>query len=330
MANSGQNTLMESLKSFADALKRSYGSLVAAQQEDQLKGPTGGLLETFGSEFGLDVLPRFEAPVPSIGRPDIALDVDGALCGYVELKAPEVSVRNLRGRDRNQFNKFKALPNLIYTNGNEWILYQDGERKQTVRLSGEVVEDGADAVVERDADRLSAMLRDFLNWNPIVPSSPKALAELLAPLCHLLRDDVTEALDNPRSAISQLANEWREYLFPEADDARFADAYAQTLTYALLLARMEGEEDLSIPAAAQALQSGHGLLSQALTLLADPQARAELATGVGLLRRTISAVDPEALTRKDATPGSTSTKTSLPSTIGSSATMRASTTRLSR
>jgi hypothetical protein len=26
------------------------------------------------------------------------------------------------------------------------------------------------------------MLRDFLNWNPIVPASPKALADLLAPL----------------------------------------------------------------------------------------------------------------------------------------------------
>ncbi len=212
MPNSGQNTLLDSLKSFADALKRSYGSQVAAQQEDQLKGPTGDLLRAFGSGFGLDVLPRFEAPVPGVGRPDIALDVGGALCGYVELKAPAESVRasDFRGRNREQFNKFKTLPNLVYTNGNEWILYQDGERKQTVRLSGNVVEEGAGAVEERDAERLSAMLRDFLNWDPIVPSSPKALAELLAPLCHLLREDVTEALENPDSAISQLANEWRE------------------------------------------------------------------------------------------------------------------------
>src|SRR5215208_5655621 len=138
MANSGQNTLLESLKSFADALKRSYGSLVAAQQEDQLKGPTGDVLGAFGSEFGLDVLPRFEAPVPGIGRPDIALDVGGALRGYIELKAPAESVRasDFRGRNRDQFNKFKTLPNLIYTNGNEWVLYQNGERKQSVRLSG--------------------------------------------------------------------------------------------------------------------------------------------------------------------------------------------------
>jgi len=302
MPNSDQNAPLDSLKSFAATLKSSYGSLVAAQQEDQLKGPVGNLVSAMGTEFGLNVIPRFEAPVRGVGRPDIALDVGGALCGYVELKAPQVSVRTLRGRDREQFNKFKTLPNLVYTNGNEWILYQDGEKKQTVRLSGDVTEDGAGAVEERDAERLSAMLRDFLTWNPIVPSSPKALAELLAPLCHLIREDVTEALANPESAISSLAREWREYLFPEADDAQFADAYAQTLTYALLLARMEGAGDLDIASAAQTLQDGHGLLSQALTLLADSQARAELATGVGLLERTISAVDPAALYRKDADP----------------------------
>ena len=146
------------------------------------------------------------------------------------------------------------------------------------------------------------MLRDFLNWDPITPASPKALADLLAPLCHLLREDVTQALEDSDSAISSLAREWREYLFPEADDAQFADAYAQTLTYALLLAQMEGAEHLDVTTAAQTLRDGHGLLSQALTLLADPQARAELSTGVGLLERTISAVDPAALTRKDADP----------------------------
>ena len=145
---------LDALQAFANDLKASYGSLVAAQQEDQLKGPTGDLLSGFGTEFGLNVIPRFEAPVRGVGRPDIALDVGGALCGYVALTAPQVSVRNLRGRDREQFNKFKTLPNLVYTNGNEWILYQDGEKKQTVRLSGDVTEDGAGAVEERNAERL--------------------------------------------------------------------------------------------------------------------------------------------------------------------------------
>lgn len=302
MPPSGNDRLLNALKAFAGDLKASYGSLVAAQQEDQLKPPVGKLLSAFGYEFGMKVIPRLEAPVKGIGRPDIALDVDGLLCGYVELKAPEVNIRGLKGRDREQFKKFSSVPNLIYTNGNDWILYRDGKVATRLRLSGDVTEDGASGVDDKDAEKLAAMLRDFLTWNPIVPKTPKALANALAPLCHLLREDVRQALENPESAISYLAHDWREYLFPEADDARFADAYAQTLTYALLLARMEGEEDLSISAAAETLRSGHGLLSQALTLLADPQAREELATGVGMLERTISAVDPAELTRKDADP----------------------------
>ena len=272
MPSSDSEQLLNALRDFAAALKSSYGSLVAAQQEDQLKGPSGTLLSAFGAEFGLSVIPRFEAPVKGVGRPDIALDVHGLLCGYVELKAPEVNIRNLKGRDKEQLGKFSSIPNLIYTNGSDWILYRDGEKASTVRISGNAVEEGADAVEEKDAKKLSAMLRDFLTWHPIAPKSPKALAQTLAPLCHLLREDVTQALEVPDSAISYLAREWRQYLFPEADDAEFADAYAQTLTYALLLARMEGEEDLSVTAAAEELQSGHGLLSQTLTLLADPQA----------------------------------------------------------
>ena len=49
---------------------------------------------------------------------------------------------------------------------------------------------------------------------------------------------------DPRSAATLLKGEWRRYFFPEADDGQFADAYAQTVTYALLLARLSGADDL--------------------------------------------------------------------------------------
>lgn len=73
-------------------------------------------------------------------------------------------------------------------------------------------------------------MRDFFTWEPLAPKNPRALAEMLAPLCHLLRDDVREALEDENSNLSALAREWRDYIFPDADDAQFADAYAQTLT----------------------------------------------------------------------------------------------------
>ena len=119
------------------------------------------------------------------------------------------------------------------------------------------------------------------------------------PSAALLHADVLAALQNRESNLSHLAADWRKYLFPDADDFQFADAYAQTLTYALLLARLSGPgAGLSIPQAVAAIRTGHRLLADALKILGDPKAREEIETPVSVLERVIGAVDPVVLTRK--------------------------------
>ena len=100
---------------------------------------------------------------------------------------------------------------------------------------------GANAVDTAFAQAISEMMLDFLQWEPNSPANPKALAEMLAPICHILRTtDVLAALENPQSDIwSTLAQDWGSGHFSDSDDKQFADAYAQTLTYALLLARQQ-------------------------------------------------------------------------------------------
>lgn len=298
---------LASLQSFASSLTKTYASPTKAQPEDQLKGPAQRLLEGAGAGMSLGtVITKTEAPVQDVGRPDLAVDLNGLLCGHVELKAPGTGARADKFKDRRnkeQWKKFAALPNLIYTDGNEWALFRSGILTgKAARSSGDVTTDGSGAVTQHDADALGVLIRDFLSWEPIVPTNPRKLAELLAPLCHLVRDDVLDALEAPSSNLSALKRDWQAYLFPDADDAQFADAYAQTLTYALLLARFDGQTDLSADSAAATLQRGHGLLAQVLRLLADPQARAEISVGVSLLERSIAAVDPAAVTRKNADP----------------------------
>jgi hypothetical protein len=240
--------------------------------------------------------------VESLGaRPDIAVAVRGLLCGYVELKAPGKGARTMRftGPDRKQWEKFKALPNLLYTDASEWALYRWGELQgELVQLGDDVTVDGADGLDDEEVAKLHTVLTNFLTWQPLAPNSPQALAKILAPLCQLLRADVLVAVRNSDSSLAQLAREWRQYLFPDADDEQFADAYAQTLAYALLLARLNGEENLTTTTAADALDSGHGLLAQALRLLSQPQARREIAVPVELLERMIRAVDPAQLRQR--------------------------------
>ena len=142
-----------------------------------------------------------EVPAENIGRPDVGIAIRKLLTGHIELKAPGkgANPERLKGRDKEQWEHFKDLPNLIYTDGNEWALFRSGERVgKTIRFSGDVTTDGASAVEQSNADALFAMLEDFLQWQPIVPSSPRSLAKLLAPICRLLHRDCTQCLARPQ------------------------------------------------------------------------------------------------------------------------------------
>ena len=124
-----------------------------------------------------------------------------------------------------------------------------------------------------------------------MPGTAEGLARFLAPLARILRDDVHKALGKEGSQLQALAKEWSGLLFPEGDEAQFADAYAQTVTYALLLAKFEGAENLRPLMAVDALQREHGLLAEALQLLEANPVRDELNMPIELLERAIGAVD---------------------------------------
>ena len=104
--------------------------------------------------------------------------------------------------------------------------------------------------------------------------------------------------------MSQLRRDWQSALFANADLPQFADAYAQTLTYALLLARLDGLEEVGTGEAAQEKLRGrgHALLAEVLRNMADPQARQEFDTPLNLLERAIGAVDVGQLRRGDSDP----------------------------
>jgi len=293
---------LRSLEAFADSLAARFSVQASFNPEDQLKSPVDVLLKAAAGTLGFQVEVITEVQEKALaGRPDIGVARKGLLAGYIELKAPGKGAdpTRLKGADKAQWNKFKDLPNLIYTDSNEWTLYRSGERVgRIVRLSGDIISDGASAIAVGDDAALLGLLRDFFNWNPIVPSSPRALAELLAPLCRLLQTEVTDALKNPASNLSSLAVDWRKYLFPDADDGQFADAYAQTLTYALLLARLSGGSVLTADEAVKTIRKEHRLLSESLKLLADNAAREEIKVPVELLERVIAEVDVAALAKK--------------------------------
>jgi len=300
-------SIHESLQTFAGAVTAKMTQLTAGEPEDQVRGPFENRMAGVAAALGWNVVCTGETPLPGrLGRPDYAAHLNQLLAGYVELKAPGVGATATRfqGHNRDQFKRFSAVPNILYTDGNEWALYRGGELvDKVVRLSGDVAADGRKAAAPQDAQALERLFRDFLSWQPIIPADRKGkidlkgFAALLAPLCRMLRDDVTEALGDPDSPLVQLAKDWRHLLFPDASDEQFADAYAQTVAFALLLGRSERADPLTLGSAEAALAAQHNLLSRALQVLTDPGVRAEMAASLDLLLRVIAVVPPATLTR---------------------------------
>ncbi len=250
-------SIYNALQEFAAAVTAKMTQLTIGEPEDQVRGPFENLMADVAAALGWNVVCTGETPLPGrLGRPDYAVHLNQLLAGYVELKAPGVGAISTRfkGHNRDQFKRFSAIPNILYTDGNEWALYRSGELvDKVVRLSGDVAADGKKAAASQDAHALEAPLARFLllaadhSHGPQWQDRPQAFRRCCwRPLCRMLRDDVTDALKDPDSPLVQLAKDWRQLLFPDASDEQFADAYAQTVTFALLLGRSEGADPLTL------------------------------------------------------------------------------------
>jgi len=297
--------ILNALQVFADAVCSTARATASGDPESRLTTPVQQLLSTVGRLLArrLTIVP--ETSVGDLGQPDFCVEDDGVLIGFVELKAPGKGADpdNYRGHDCEQWDRFRQIPNLIYTDGSEFGLYRTGSRVgDLLRFSGRVDHIGRRAVSGRDAERFRKLYAEFLAWEPAaLPDQPTArdVANLLAPRCRFLREEVEVAVAQSESALSRVARDWRELLFPEADNRRFADAYAQTVTFALLLARAEGAGLTDLTQAIRALSADHALLSKALEVLTADDARQEARLSLRVLQRVIDRLPPDALTRAD-------------------------------
>jgi hypothetical protein len=301
---SGSDDFAVLVSRFGAAVVRKLGSR-AGQPEAQLREPFARLLAEAGTAMGVDVLTVDETPLDALGvRPDYMVSVAGARVGYAELKARGRKVPTTwtpTAREQAQWQKLRLLPNVLYTDGEQWAVYRYGELQGTVaRLEGDLRTAGsklrpADSAFER-------VLQDFLLWKPDPPRTIGQLVHAVANLCRLLRDEVSETLQRERSGaepepiFTTLAEDWREYLFPGLSDADFADAYAQTVTFALLLARVDGIsfEGIGLPEIARQLGKQHSLMGKALDVLTERTVERRSIV-VTTLERVVGAVDWDTL-----------------------------------
>lgn len=280
---------------------------MSGQPEDQLRGPIEQLWASLCSATGKNVDKLTLVGETSLAdlavRPDYAVEYNGLLLGFIEVKAPGKGADPRQfgdAHDRAQWKKLQALPNLIYFDGQEMSLWQNGSLQGSIaKFGGEIVKVGAALT---PPDNLLQIWESFFSWEPIAPRTPQALAKMSAQLCRLLRDEAAEQLKVGNEELTGLMNDWKGLLFPEASAEQFADWYAQSVTFGLLLARARGI-DLSqgVAGAARDLSaSTKTLIGSALRALVDTSASQDaLQTSVATMGRVLAVVDWAKISKND-------------------------------
>jgi hypothetical protein len=292
-------TIESAIATFGAKAKAKLSNLaVTGQPEDQIRAPFEHLLGEFAQICHFPPGTVAAVGESSVGhlktRPDYAVSVHNALVGFVELKAPGKGADPRKFKDQHdkaQWEKLRALPNLLYTDGNAFSLWQNGELVDSVvSLIGDVETAGNKL---KAPPALLGLFESFLQWQPVPPRSAKELAESTARLCRLLRDEVAEQLFLKSPALTELATDWRKLLFPEATDERFADGYAQAVTFGLLVARAKNIDlATGLQQVAATLSQTSSLIGAALRLLTDnAENQATLKTALATLTRVLDAVD---------------------------------------
>jgi hypothetical protein len=305
--NSSQpDVLAELVSEFGHEVSRKLREQ-AGQPEAQLRDPFARLLQGAGDAMGLDVLTIDETPLNVLGvRPDFMVIVAGARVGFAELKKQGRKVPGTWSaptkHEREQWEQLRLLPNVLYSDGEQWAVYHYGELEGSIaRLDGDLRTAGSKL---RPADGAFAqVIEEFLQGKPEPPRTIGQLVRAVSRLCRLLRDEVAQTLHRentgaePEPVFTALANDWREYLFPDLLDADFADAYAQTVTFGLLLARASGIsfEGAGLPEIARLLGKRHSLMGKALDVLTERVAGRSIA--VTTLQRIVGAIDWDELSR---------------------------------
>jgi hypothetical protein len=275
--------------------------------EDQLRAPLEQLFGEVSEAIGVELVLVGEASLATLGvRPDYAVNVSGSRVGYMEVKAPGRGVPSIwtpNAHERRQWDQLRLLPNVLYTDGTRFAVFRSGELVGRVaRLSGDLRHAGPR--LTPDGEDFVQVMMDFLLWKPDPPLTIPQLVDSAAKLCRLLRGEVAETLGRERAGeesspvFTGLADDWRTLLFPGLSDGEFADAYAQTVTFALLLARVDGIafDDRPLSEVARQLGKKHSLMGKALSVLTEETVEGRSIV-IATMLRVFGVIDWETLSR---------------------------------
>jgi len=208
--------------------------------EGSYYGELKTLLESLGREQDIRVLPL---PRPDEnGAPDLRVTRgESHLVGYVEVKRPGANLEQIEVSP--QLKRYRdGYPNLLLTDAYEFRLYRQSRNVLRVHLPQYWIGKTANRSAPKDGpNELGELLDAFFDFEPSPSRNARTLARQLARKARLLRNYTERLLERGDVPETQelrwLQKAARWFLLRELPPERFADLYAQTVTYGLFAAR---------------------------------------------------------------------------------------------
>lgn len=175
------------------------------------------------------------------GAPDYILLRGDVPVAFIEAK-DFAKTSDLTGKKENkeQFDRYKkSLDNIIFTDYLDFLLYENGEFVDSVKLA-EIKGDKIIGIQENEAKFISLIER-FGNARPQRITSSARLAEIMAGKARLLADVIEKSLNADTEGESDLYGQMKAFeqvLIHDITPKTFADIYAQTIAYGMFAARL--------------------------------------------------------------------------------------------
>lgn len=196
----------------------------------------------------------------AVGIPDYTVTYKGKTIGFIETKNIGTDLDSVQISD--QIEKYRtAIDNVLLTDYKRFILLQETALDCSLfplsALSANKVK-----INQGVMNTLQELLDVFFKYNAPPIDDPETLAKELAQKAKLVRWYAFQELesDNPCNAIVNYSRDLR-FLIPDADNRQTADAYAQTISYGLFLAKLHaGSSTLQLNTAFTFIPGNEGVI----------------------------------------------------------------------
>lgn len=180
-----------------------------------------------------------------VGIPDFRIGKDGEIIGYIEAKSPDTDLGEVE--DSEQLKRYRnSLPNLILTNFLEFRIYKFGHPTDKVQVGRQFTLRSLKSPPSPEKlDSFFELLENFFSFSTPEIQKSSDLSVELAKKTRFLEHILQEELSRDNEEVTRFYKAFQEELIETLTKERFADLYAQTITYGLFAARMRFDPTLA-------------------------------------------------------------------------------------